>query len=82
MILLIKSLNSARLLEYLAVKSWDTAKHTLDFGFVCPFVVIDSTYQGATPVTVSCAMTNDWQLSSYPRRRIPAFTPHGIKASL
>jgi hypothetical protein len=30
----------------------------------------------------SCSRTNDWQLSIYPRRRIPAFIPHGIKASL
>ena len=30
----------------------------------------------------SCSMTNAWQLSTFPRRRIPAFIPHGIKASL
>ncbi len=31
----------------------------------------------------SCSRKNDWQLSIYPRRRIPAFIPHGgIKASL
>jgi hypothetical protein len=30
----------------------------------------------------NCFRTNDWQLSIYPRRRIPAFIPHGIKASL
>ncbi len=30
----------------------------------------------------SCSRTNDWQLSIYPRRRIPAFVPHGIKANL
>ncbi len=30
----------------------------------------------------SCSRTNDWQLSINPRRRIPAFIPHAIKASL
>ncbi len=27
-------------------------------------------------------LARNWQLSIYPRRRIPAFIPHGIKASL
>jgi hypothetical protein len=30
----------------------------------------------------SCSRTNDYQLSTHTRRRIPAFIPHGIKASL
>jgi hypothetical protein len=30
----------------------------------------------------SCSRTNAWQLSTYPRRRIPAFVPHGFRASL
>ncbi len=30
----------------------------------------------------SCSRPNNWQLSTYPRRRIPAFIPHGMKASL
>ncbi len=30
----------------------------------------------------SCSRTKDWQLSTYPRRRIPAFISHGIKAGL
>ncbi len=30
----------------------------------------------------SCSRTNNRQLSTYPQRRLPAFIPHGIKASL
>jgi hypothetical protein len=30
----------------------------------------------------SCFRTNAWQLSTYPRRRIPVFIPYGIKSSL
>ncbi len=32
--------------------------------------------------TGSCSRTKGWHLSTYPRRKIPAFIPHGIKASL
>ncbi len=30
--------------------AWDTVKLTLEFGFICPFVVIDLTDKGATTV--------------------------------
>ena len=30
----------------------------------------------------SCSRSNDWQHPTNPRRRIPAFIPHGIKASV
>jgi hypothetical protein len=30
----------------------------------------------------SCSRTNNWQLSTYPQRRLLAFIPHGINTSL
>ena len=53
-----------------------------DVGFICPFVVIDPTDLGATTaVARNLLRTNVWQSPTYPRRRIPAFLPLGIKAS-
>ncbi len=41
-------------------------------------------FRGHWPYRLSCSRTNDWQFSTYPRRRIPAITsiPHGSKATL
>ena len=39
-------------------QAWDTVKLTLKVGFICPFVVIDPTYLGATTELLSLALSS------------------------
>ncbi len=64
-------------LVWLFSPAWDAGILTLDAGLICPFVVIEPADFGATTV-VAPGRTID----TYPQRRIPAFVPYGIKASL
>ena len=59
-------------LIWLFSPAWDAAKLTLKVGFICPFVVDDPSYLGATIVV---AQAYACLFSTYPIRRKPAYLP-------
>ena len=66
-------------LVWLYSPAWNAAKLTLPGGW------IHLSFRGHRPYLFrsddgSCSRTNAWQFPTYPRRRIHAFLPFGIKA--
>ena len=66
-------------IAWLFSPAWDTIEVTLQVGFICPFVVIDPTYLGATIVVAQALCLTIFNLS--PTQTIYLFTD-GNKASV
>ena len=66
-------------LVWLCSPAWDAVELTLPGGW------LHLSFRGHRPYRIggydcSCSWTNAWQFPTYPRRRIPASLPFGIKA--